>query len=224
MVPAKSLPVRSFFQEYPVEEMSQRAEEFAREMSRRRSVRDFSARPVPRELILDCLRAANTAPNGANCQPWHFVLVSDPAVKRQIREAAEAVEHEFYERRAPDQWLDLLTPLGTDQHKPFLETAPYLIGIFTRRQSLTTEGTVVKHPYAFESVGIATGILVTAIHHAGLVALPYTPSPMSFLSHILQRPATEKPFLLLVVGYPAEDATVPHLQRRALDALLSEFL
>lgn len=218
-----SLPVSSFFEEQSAEEMRKRAAAFASVMSRRRSVRDFSNRPVPRELVLDCLRAANTAPSGANLQPWHFVLVSEASTKRKIRQAAEAVEHEFYGRRATDQWLKLLAPLGTDVNKSFLETAPYLIAIFTRRQSVSPEGQQIKHPYALESVGIATGILVAAIHHAGLAALTYTPSPMGFLNEILDRPATEKPFVLLVVGYPRQDAAVPAIERKPLAAVLSEF-
>ena len=171
---------------------------------------------MPQEVIESCLQAAGTAPNGANMQPWHFVVVSDPAIKKQIRTAAEAEEQEFYERRASEDWLEALAPLGTDAHKPFLEIAPYLIAIFAQSYSLDEEGKKVKHYYVQESVGIATGMLITAVHHAGLVSLTHTPSPMKFLNEILGRPAWERPFLLLVVGYPAEDAEVPVITKKSL--------
>ena len=215
MADAKFVPLSSYH-EYPVEEMKQRAATFYADMQRRRSVRHFSDRPVPREIIEDCLRAANTAPSGANMQPWHFVVVGDPAVKRQIREAAEKEEREFYARRASEKWLEALTPLGTDEHKPFLETAPYLIVIFSQRYGLTSDGQRIKHYYVSESVGIATGILITAIHNAGLVSLTYTPSRMGFLNEILGRPTNERPFLILVVGYPAHDAVVPSIRKKSL--------
>jgi iodotyrosine deiodinase len=215
MADAKFIPLSSYH-EYPVEEMKQRAATFYADMQRRRSVRHFSDRPVPREIIEDCLRAANTAPSGANMQPWHFVVVGDPAVKRQIREAAEKEEREFYARRASEKWLEVLTPLGTDEHKPFLETAPYLIVIFSQRYGLTSDGQRIKHYYPAESVGIATGILITAIHNAGLVSLTYTPSRMGFLNEILGRPTNERPFLILVVGYPAHDAVVPSIRKKSL--------
>jgi nitroreductase len=188
-------------------------------MRRRRSVRQFSARPVPREVIEHCLRAAGTAPSGANMQPWSFVAVSDPAVKRRIREKAEEQERALYEHRASDEWLDALAPLGTDAHKPFLEQASYLIVIFAQRYGLAPDGSKVKHYYVTESVGIATGILLTAIHHAGLAALTYTPSPMQFLSEILDRPSNERPFLVLAVGYPADDAQVPDICKKTLDEI-----
>lgn len=209
----------SQYREYPVPEMQRRAAEFYADMNRRRSVRDFSDRPVPRDVIENCLRAANTAPSGANKQPWHFVVVSDPAVKRQIREAAEAEEREFYTRRATAEWLDDLAALGTGWEKPFLETAPYLIAIFAQTTSLAPDGSKRKNYYVTESVGLATGLLIAAIHHAGLVSLTHTPSPMHFLSEILGRPDNERPFLLLVVGYPAEDARVPDIRRKPLDAI-----
>lgn len=202
------------YREYPAEEMARRASEFADDVSRRRTVRDFSDRAVPREIIENCIRAAGSAPSGANKQPWHFVVVGDAAQKKQIRDAAEAEEHEFYTRRAPKAWLEVLTPLGTDENKPFLETAPYLIVIFEQRYGITAEGKKEKHYYAQESVGIATGILITAIHNAGLVSLTHTPSPMGFLNEILARPAHERPFLLLVVGYPTKDAVVPTIERK----------
>jgi iodotyrosine deiodinase len=201
--------------------MQRRAEDFNRQMQRRRSVRNFSNRPVEQGIILDCLRAAGSAPSGANLQPWHFVLVQDPAVKRQIRIAAEAEELEFYTRRAPPEWLDALAPLGTDPNKPFLETAPYLIAIFSQSYNHLPDGSRLKHYYVKESVAISTGILITALHLAGLVCLTHTPSPMDFLNRILARPENERPFLLLVVGYPAEDAVVPHIQRKPLDEILT---
>lgn len=205
------------FVEYPVEEVARRAAEFYAELRRRRSVRHFSDRPVPRAIIEDCLRAANSAPSGANKQPWHFVVVSDPATKQRIRQAAEAEERAFYERRAPQEWLDDLAPLGTGPDKPFLETAPYLIAIFARRYGLRPDGSKEQHYYVQESVGIATGMLIAALHHAGLVTLTHTPSPMNFLSEILGRPSNERPYLLLVTGYPAPDATVPVLSKKSLE-------
>jgi len=206
----------SQYQEFPVEEMKRRALEFYANLRRRRTVRDFSDRPVPREVIENCLRAAGTAPNGANMQPWHFVLVSDPAIKRQIREAAETEERAFYSERATEEWLEVLAPLGTTPDKPFLEIAPYLIVVFAQNYGLTPDGRKVKHYYVPESVGIATGILVTAIHQAGLVSLTHTPSPMGFLSEILNRPPNERAFLILVIGYPAKDAKVPDLTKKSL--------
>lgn len=202
--------------EYAPDEMERRAAAFYAEIRRRRTVRDFSPRPVARAVIEQCLAAAGTAPNGANLQPWHFVAVSDQAIKRQIREAAEAEEREFYTHRAPQDWLDALAPLGTDASKPFLETAPYLIAIFGQPYGLLPDGRKVKHYYVTESVGIATGILITALHHAGLVTLTHTPSPMGFLNTILGRPEHERPFLLLVVGYPATDAQVPEITKKPL--------
>lgn len=202
--------------EYPLADMHHRAAEFLTEMQRRRTVRDFADRPVPLELIETCLRAAGTAPSGANLQPWHFVVVRDPTVKHTIREAAEEEEREFYENRAPQEWLDALATLGTDAEKPFLETAPYLIAIFARSYDLLPDGRKVKHYYVQESVGIATGILITALHHAGLATLTHTPSPMNFLNRILDRPGHERPYLLLVVGYPAGDAQVPVIHKKQL--------
>jgi iodotyrosine deiodinase len=204
------------FQRYSEAEMRQRAADFLVEMKRRRSVRQFSSQSVPRQIIEDCLRVAGTAPSGANLQPWHFVVVSDPQVKRRIRVAAEAEERTFYSQRATPEWLEALEPLGTDEHKPFLETAPYLIAIFVQRYGLQADGTKFKHYYAQESVGIATGLLITALHHAGLATLTHTPSPMDFLNEILDRPSNERPFLLLVVGYPAEDARVPEITKKSL--------
>ena len=207
------------FHTYPEAEMRDRAEAFYAEMRRRRSVRDFSDRPVPRAVIEACLRTAGTAPSGANFQPWHFVVVAAPELKRTIREAAEAEEHEFYSRRAPQDWLDALAPIGTDAEKPFLETAPYLIAIFAQPYQPLPNGDKVKHYYVTESVGIATGMLITALHHAGLATLTHTPSPMNFLNTILDRPPHERPFLLLVTGYPADDARVPAIGTKSLDEI-----
>jgi nitroreductase len=207
------------YQEYSVEEMQRRSAEFCAEMQRRRTVRHFSTRPVPRPIIEDCLRAAASAPSGANMQPWKFVVVTNPEVKRQIRVAAEKEEREFYTRRAPVEWLNALAQLGTDEHKPYLETAPYLIVIFEQIYGMTPDGRKIKHYYSNESVGIATGLLIAAVHHAGLVSLTHTPSPMDFLNVILRRPPNERPFLILVVGYPAEDAVVPEIGKKVLEEI-----
>jgi iodotyrosine deiodinase len=211
----KFIPLQGY-QRYPEQEMRMRATEFYTEMKRRRTVRQFSNQAVPRPVIEDCLRTAGTAPSGANMQPWHFVVVSDPQVKRRIRLAAEEEERRFYSQRASPEWLAALEPLGTDENKPFLETAPYLIAIFVQRYGLTASGEKIKHYYAHESVGIATGLLITALHHAGLATLTHTPSPMNFLNQILQRPENESPFLLLVAGYPAEGAQVPDIPKKSL--------
>lgn len=209
------------YREYPPAEMRQRTTAFYEEIRRRRSVRDFSSRPVPIEVIEYCLRAAASAPSGANQQPWHFVVVRDDALKARIREAAEAEEREFYERRAPDEWLEALAPLGTGPEKSFLEIAPILIAIFAQSYSFDEGGNRRKHYYVQESVGIATGILITALHHAGLATLTHTPSPMGFLNEILERPPNERPYLLLVVGYPAEDAQVPVISKKPLEEVAS---
>lgn len=205
--------------EYSPEEMNQRAEAFYTELRRRRSVREFSSRPVPRAVIEHCLRAAGSAPNGANLQPWHFVVVGNHALKRRIREAAEEEEREFYSSRAPKEWLDALAPLGTDASKPFLETAPYLIAIFGQSYAIAPNGAKIKHYYVTESVGIATGFLIAALHHAGLATLTHTPSPMGFLNQILERPENERPFLLLVTGYPAEGARTPAITKKGLEEI-----
>jgi nitroreductase len=209
------------FEEYPVDEMRRRAEEFYAEVNRRRTVREFSDRPVPRDIIENALQAASTAPSGANLQPWHFVVVSGAETKKKIREAAEVEEREFYEHRASEEWLEALAPLGTDSNKPFLETAPYLIAIFLQKFGTLPDGRKVKHYYPTESTGIATGILITALHHAGLATLTHTPSPMKFLNEILGRPKNERPFLLLVTGYPADDAEVPDITRKNLEEFTS---
>jgi nitroreductase len=209
----------SSYVEYPIEEMEQRAIEFRQHMQKRRTVRQFADRPVPREVIEECLLTAGSAPNGANLQPWHFVVVSDPRVKREIRIAAEQEEKEFYSRRAPKEWLEALSVIGTDEHKPFLETAPFLIVIFAKSQSLLADGRRVKNYYVNESVGIAAGFLITAVHNAGLVSLTHTPSPMGFLNEILNIPPNEKPFLILVLGFPAENAQVPRIEKKPLEEI-----
>lgn len=205
----------SSFREYPPAEMETRSRTFAGEMQRRRTTRHFSDRPVPRAVIAACIETAGTAPSGAHLQPWHFVVVTDPELKQRIRVAAEQAEEEFY-RTAPDQWLAALAPLGTDAHKPYLEMAPYLIAVFAERYGLTGAGERRANYYVNESVGIATGFLLAALHHAGLVALTHTPNPMNFLSDLLERPTNERPIMLVVTGYPAADARVPRLRRKPL--------
>jgi len=212
------LPLTSYTECSP-EEMKDRIRRFRHDMLRRRTVRQFSSRPVPRDVIEDCLRIAGAAPSGPNQQPWHFVVVSDPKVKRQIREAAEKEEYDFYHGRAPDEWLEALARLGTDEHKPYIETAPYLIAVFAQTYGLTPDGNKLKNYYVMESVGIATGMLVTAVHMAGLLSLIHTPSPMGFLNKLLGRPTQEKAFLLLVVGYPAEGARVPDISKKSLEEI-----
>ena len=203
--------------------MEQSAQAFYQQMAKRRSVRDFSDRPIPQSVLENAILAAGSAPSGANMQPWHFAVVQDSAIKKKIREAAEIEERELYENRASDEWLDALAPLGTDAHKPFLETAPALIAIFLKKVTIDDEGVKHKNYYTSESVGIATGMLITALHQAGLATLTHTPSPMKFLTEILERPSHERPFLLLVVGYPEEGAMVPDIQRFPLDKI-STFL
>jgi nitroreductase len=215
--PHDSTPLK--FLELPQAVMLERANDFCSEMSRRRTVREFSPRPVPREVIETCIRTAGTAPSGANQQPWHFVVVSNAAMKSRIRVAAEAEEAEFYERRATNEWLDALAPLGTDADKSFLDVAPYLIAIFYEAYGLDEAGRRVKRYYPMDSVGIASGMLIGALHHAGLASLTHTPSPMAFLNEIVGRPDNERPFLLLVVGYPAEGTRVPNITRKPLEEI-----
>ena len=197
------------YREYSSERMRERAAEFYQDIARRRTVRDFDMRPVPREVIESCLMAAGTAPSGANQQPWFFSIITDPARKRRIREAAEKEEREFYGGKAPQEWLDALAPLGTDPNKPFLEEAPVLIAIFAQKYGVRPDGSRVSHYYVPESVGIASGFLIAALHHAGLATLTHTPSPMGFLNEICGRPVAEKPVILLVVGYPKPGCLVP---------------
>lgn len=215
MTTARLVPLPGY-REFPQPDMLARAREFAEEAARRRSVRDFSPRPVPREVVEQCLSAAGSAPSGANQQPWRFVVVGDATVKGRIREAAEAEERAFYRERAPEDWLAALAPLGTDERKPFLDIAPWLVVVFAEQYGLEPDGTHRKHYYVQESVGIATGILIAALHHAGLACLTHTPSPMGFLAEILGRPKNERAFLLLVVGYPADGAMVPDITRKPL--------
>ena len=203
------------FVEYSPEEMESRSRAFAAAMQRRRTTRHFSDRPVPRAVIEACIETAGTAPSGAHLQPWHFVAVSDPEVKRRIREAAERAEEEFY-ATAPAEWLAALAPLGTDAHKPYLETAPWLIAVFAQRYGVDPHGNRRAYYYVNESVGIATGFLLAALHNAGLVALTHTPSPMGFLNEVLERPQRERPMMLVVTGFPAPDARVPQLKRKRL--------
>lgn len=212
-------PLRGW-REYSPAEMEARARAFAEEMQRRRTTRHFSDRRVSRQVIEACLEAAATAPSGAHLQPWHFVVVEDPELKRRIRAAAEKAEEEFY-ASAPAEWLDALAPLGTDAHKPYLETAPYLIAVFAERYGLADGGERRARYYVSESVGIATGFLLAALHHAGLVALTHTPSPMGFLTGLLGRPANERPMMLVVTGYPAADARVPRLRRKPLEEVVT---
>lgn len=196
--------------------MSQRARDFAEWVDRRRTVREFSPRPVPESIICDIIRAASTAPNGAHRQPWHFVAVSEPGLKRQIREAAEVEERRNYSGRFPEEWIQALAPFDTDANKPYLESAPWLIAVFAQLRG--PEG---KNYYVSESVGIAVGLLVTAVHNAGLTSVTHTPSPMNFLKDILERPKGERAYLLLAVGHPADDVKVPDLRRKSLDEVLT---
>jgi nitroreductase len=214
----RMVPLEGYVERSP-SAMLEEADRFVALMRCRRSVRDFSDRPVPREIIERCIRAAGAAPSGANRQPWRFVAVSDPEVKRRIREAAEEEERAFYAGRAPHEWLEALAPLGTDEHKPFLERAPWLVVVFAESYEQRADGARAKNYYVIESVGIATGILITALHATGLATLTHTPSPMRFLNEVLGRPENERPFLVLVVGHPAEGATVPDIGRKSLDEI-----
>jgi len=198
-----------------------RSEHFLNNIRKRRTVRDFSPRPVPESVITNAIQAAGSAPSGANMQPWHFVVISNSGLKAKIRQAAEIEERELYEHRASEEWLNALAPLGTDANKPFLETAPYLIAIFAKKYSIDSDGKKHKHYYTPESVGIATGFLIAALHHAGLATLTHTPSPMGFLRTILDRPDHEKPFLLLVTGYPDENTRVPNISKKPVDEITS---
>jgi nitroreductase len=209
------------YKEYSPEETIKRSEDFYSIIRKRRTIRSFSSKPIPFEVIKNCILSAGTSPSGANMQPWHFVVVTNLEVKRKIRIGAEQEEHEFYTKRAPKEWLAALAPLGTDEHKSFLEQAPYLIVIFSKSYDLLPDGKKVKQYYSLESTGIACGILITAIHNAGLVSLTHTPSPMGFLNEILNRPLNEEPFLILVAGYPAEDAKVPVINKKSLDEIMT---
>lgn len=202
------------FQKITFEEMDYNANQFFQKVSSRRSVRDFSKDNFPIEIIKNCIKSASTAPSGANKQPWHFVIVKDLKIKRKIRKAAEIEEKEFYGGRAPQEWLDDLNQFGTDWNKPFLEEAPYLIVVFSKKFDINDDGTNTKNYYVSESVGIASGLLLIALHNAGLVTLTHTPSPMSFLSEILNRPPSDKPYLIIPVGFPSENAEVPNIKKK----------
>jgi len=217
MVPPHDFEPLTDFAEYSEAEMRRRADDFRDALRRRRTVRHFSDRAVPREVIASCLEAAGSAPSGANRQPWQFAVVSDRSLKHRIRLAAEEEERTFYRERAPEDWLEALAPLGTDENKPFLEIAPYLIVIFAQLHGVDADGNKVKHYYVNESVGIATGMLISALHHVGLATLTHTPSPMRFLNELLGRPKHERPYLILVAGYPGADAVVPTIQKKALE-------
>jgi nitroreductase len=209
------------YRELPIEEMRERAAAFYAEIRCRHTVREFSSRPVPRDIIETCILAAGTAPNGANHQPWHFAVIGDPALKAQIRAAAEAEERAFYAGRAGEEWLEALAPLGTDPDKPFLEEAPWLIAIFGERRSASADGKLRKNYYVPESVGIATGLLIAALHKAGLATLTHTPNPMGFLNQLCGRDPQDKAYILMVVGYPREGATIPAhaLEKKPLDQI-----
>ena len=222
MVEKKFLTLTDY-QRFPEMEMKKRSSEFYTEMKRRHTVRDFSDQPVDRGIIENCLRAAATAPSGANQQPWTFVAVSDPAVKRRIRDAAEKIEKKFYSKDATRKWVNDLEHLGTGPRKPFLETAPWLIAVFSQLYGYSANGEKKKHYYVLESMGIATGMLITGLHHAGLVSLTYTPADMRFLNKILSRPSNEKPFMILVAGYPSADALVPGIPKKSLEDI-AEFI
>jgi nitroreductase len=206
--------------DHALDEMESRARHFRELMARRRTVRDFSNRPVSRDIIENCVMAAASAPSGANQQPWTFVCISHAETKRKIRTAAEEEEREFYAGRASTEWLEALAALGTDAKKPFLETAPWLIAIFAQRFGVAADGSRFKHYYVPESVGIASGLLIAGLHNAGLATLTHTPAPMGFLNAICGRPDHEKPMILLVTGYPAKNATVPDLTRKGADEVI----
>lgn len=208
------------FRTFPEDEMLARVREFYQDLNRRRTVREYSDRPVPREIVQQAILAAGTAPSGAHKQPWTFVLVGDPAVKAKIREAAEIEEKENYTRRMPEAWLKDLAPLGTDENKPFLTTCPWFIVIFAQLWGLGANGEKNKHYYVNESVGIATGMLLAALHRAGLATLTHTPSPMGFLHKILERPENERAYMLIALGYPKKGCKVPDLQRKSLEQIV----
>lgn len=209
------------FEQRDAAQVQQRAEQFRTDMKSRRTVRDFSSKPVPRSVIETCIETAGGAPSGANQQPWHFVAIQDPGIKHQIRLAAEEEERAFYAGRAGQEWLQALAHLGTDDNKPFLDEAPWLIVIFAKRWGEGEDGKRVKYYYVPESVGIASGFLISALHLAGLASLTHTPAPMKFLNQICQRPDSEKPVILLVVGYPKDDAEVPKISKFPLDQISS---
>ena len=207
------------FPHFSIEEMQARSREFAEYLRKRRTIREYSPDTFPIEIIKNCVEAASSAPSGANMQPWHFVVVQSSEVKKKIREGAEKEEREFYGGKAPDEWLKALEQFDTDANKPFLELAPYLIVIFEQKYGIDPKGEKIKHYYTKESVGIATGILITALHNAGLATLTHTPSPMNFLNEILGRPENEKPYLILVTGYPHKETKVPNISKKSLEEI-----
>lgn len=211
----------SEFENLPAEEMLHKSSEFNHNLHKRRTVRDFSGEEIPIDVIKNCIEAASSAPSGANMQPYHFVIVKDPSTKKEIRMAAEKEEEEFYTNRAPREWLEVLEPLGTDQSKPFLEEAPYLVVVFEKKYIFDEEGVKRKTYYSKESTGIAAGTLITALHYSGIASLTHTPSPMNFLNEILERPKNEIPFVLLVTGKPKEKVKVPDIKRKELKELIS---
>jgi len=213
--------VKLDFRSFPPDEMLERAREFAEHLARRRTVREFDSRPVPEGVVEAALRAAASAPSGANLQPWRFVVIQDPETRTRLREAAEAEERAFYGGKAPEEWLRALEPLGTDANKPFLTEAPVLIAVFMQRYSVDLDGSRVRNYYHSESVGIAAGFLIAALHHAGLATLTHTPSPMGFLNELLDRPPNEVPYLVLVAGYPKPGARVPDIRRFPLENIVS---
>ncbi len=211
----QDLPAR--YNKYSDEDMIRESLSFYEEMKQRRTIRFFSEKPIPGEVIENCIRTASTAPSGANCQPWHFVVITDPDVKKTLRNESEKNEIEFYNKKAPQEWLNALAPLKTNEDKPFLEKAPCLIVIFVKRYDIDEQGEIVKQYYLNESIGIATGMLITALHKAGLGTLTYTPSPMGFLNKVCNRPENERAYMVVVVGHPADDCTVPDLERKDLE-------
>jgi len=222
------MPIKKFisydcYEEYPLTEMVERSQKFYEELNRRRTVRQFSGRSVPSEIIENCISAAGTAPSGAHLQPWKFVIVGNPEIKTKIQAQAEAGEREFYSGKTTQNWVRDLEPLGTDDHKSFLTVAPWLIVVFAQKYGLDSIDATRKHYYVAESVGIASGILITALHHAGLASLTYTPSKSNFLNKLLERPENERPFMIVATGFPAEDAKIPDLERKLLSEI-SEFI
>ncbi len=214
----KFIPLENF-PEFDDEEMLKRSDFFKNYAKRRRTIREFSSTPVDKDIIINCIKAAGSAPSGANKQPWHFVVVQNIEIKNKIRIAAEKEEREFYTNRAPGEWLEALEPLGTHSQKPFLEEAPYLIVIFERKYDIDTNGNKIKNYYTKESVGIAVGMLINAFHYAGLGTLTHTPSPMNFLNELLNRPKNEKPFLILVVGHPKKEIKVPNITKKNIEEI-----
>jgi len=222
MQPHDHLPLNDFIG-YPAEEMRARSEAFLKTMQRRHSIRQFSDKAVDKAIIQNCILTAGSAPSGANHQPWHFAAINSNTVKQQIREHAEAHERGFYDRRAEQQWLDDLKPLGTDAAKPYLETAPWLIAVFSQKNSESNEGEKRQNYYVHESVGIAVGMLITALHNAGLATLTHTPKPMSFLTDVCKRPDNERAYMLIIAGHPSDDATIPAhaTQKKSLNEIAS---